>query len=243
MTGNHLAEVSDFDAVFGATIFFPVVTLIDPVMEGRSMIRRFLLAVVAVVAVTSLSPALAQGPGPPPGGPDKNMKGETDGIRDRSGEIERIKRDAEKPDKKPDKKAEKSPEDKFPQIKEDFERIQIVNSEVLQAVGTPNYGRLSEAAEEMRKRATRLKSNLFAPESEKKPKGEVVEEKVQPDLKSLLSTLDDALARFVSSPIFQNTKVVNPQDSAKARHDLDEIIKLSTRVLKEADKMKGPGGG
>jgi hypothetical protein len=239
MTGKHLAEVSDFDAVFGATIFFTVVTLIDPVMEGRSMIRRLLLAVVAVVAVASLSPVLAQGPGPPPGGPDKNMKGETDGVRERSGEIERIKRDAEKPDKK----AEKRPEDKFPQIKEDFERIQIVNSEVLQAVGTPDYGRLSEAAEELRKRATRLKSNLFAPESEKKHKGEAVEEKVQPDLKSLLSALDDALARFVSSPIFQNTKVVNPQDSAKARHDLDEIIKLSTRVLKEADKMKGPSGG
>lgn len=201
------------------------------------MIRRLLLAAVAIVAAASLSPALAQGP--PPGGPDKNMKGEMDGVRERSSEIERVKRDAEKRDKK----AEKSPEDKFPQIKEDFERIQIVNSEVLQAGGAPDYGRLSEAAEEMRKRATRLKSNLFAPESEKKPKGQGVEEKDQPDLKSLLSALDAVLARFVNSPIFQNIKVVNPQDSAKARHDLDEIIKLSTRVSKEADKMKKPGGG
>ncbi|MBC7931495.1 MAG: hypothetical protein H7Z38_13105 [Rubrivivax sp.] len=201
------------------------------------MIRRLLLAAVAVVAATSLSPALAQGP--PPGGPDKNMKGEMDGVRERSGEIERVKRDAEKPDKK----SEKPPDDKFPQIKEDFERIQIINSDVLQAVGTPDYGRLSEAAEEVRKRAARLKSNLFAPESEKKSKGEVGEARDQPELKSLLSALDDALARFVGSPIFQNTKVVNPQDSAKARLDLDEVIKLSTRVVKEVDKMKKPGGG
>ena len=202
------------------------------------MIRRFLLAAVAVAAEASLSPALAQ-PGPPPGGPDKNMKGETDGVRGRSSEIERVKRAAEKPEKK----AEKSPEDKFPQIKEDFERIQIVNGEVLQAGGVPDYGRLSEAAEEVRKRATRLKSNLFPPESEEKQKEEGGEEKDQPGLKSLLSALDGALARFVNSPVFQNTKVVNPQDSAKAMRDLEEVIKLSTRIVKESGKMKKPSGG
>jgi hypothetical protein len=206
------------------------------------MFRRLLMAAVAAVAVTSLSPALAQGP--PPGGPDRNMKGETDGVRERSNEIERVRRDAEKPEKK----AGKSPEDKFPEIKEDFERIQIVNGEVLQAVGAPDYGRLSEAAEEVRRRAARLKSNLFAPEPEKKPKGEgvekgaAVEEGGRTDLKSLLSALDGALASFVASPLFQNTKVVNPDDSAKARRDLDEVIKLSSRVVKEADKLKKPGG-
>jgi len=201
------------------------------------MIRRLLLAAVAAVAAASPSPALAQRT-PPPGGPDRNMKGETDGVRGRSSEMERVKRDAEKPDRK----AEKSPEDKFPRIKEDFERIQIVNAEVLQAGGAPDYARLSDAAEEVRRRASRLKSDLFAPESEKKPKGEGGEGEVQTDLKSLLSALDGALARFVNSPIFQNTKVVNPRDSAKARDDLDEVIKLSTRVAKEADKLKKPGG-
>jgi hypothetical protein len=201
------------------------------------MSRRLLLAAFAFVAVTPLSPALAQGP--PPGGPDKNMKSETDGARARSSELERVKRDAEKPDRK----AEASPEEKFPQIKEDFERIQIVNGEVLQAGGTPDYVRLSEAAEEVRRRAARLKSNLFAPEPEKKSKREAVEEEDHADLKSLLSALDEALAGFVNSPIFQNTRVVNPQDSAKARHDLDEIIKLCARVLKEADRLKRPGGG
>jgi hypothetical protein len=171
------------------------------------------------------------------------MKGETDGVRGRSNEMERVKRDAEKPDRKPDRKAaEKSPEDKFPQIKEDFERIQIVNGEVLQARGAPDYVRLSEAAGEVSRRAARLKSNLFTPETEKKPKAEGVEEKDQRELKSLLSALDDALARFVNSPMFQNPKVVDPRDNEKARQDLDEVIKLSTRVLKEADKMKKPGG-
>lgn len=201
------------------------------------MIRRLLLAVVVFVAVTSLSPALAQRT-PPPGASDKNLRGEIDGARGRSNEMERVKRDAEKPGRK----AEKSSEDKFPQIKEDFERIQIVNGEVLQA-GATDYVRLSEAAEEVRKRATRLKSNLFPPESVEKQKAEGSEEKDQPGLKSLLSALDAALARFVGSPIFQNTKVVNPQESVKARRDLDEVIKLSTQIVKESGKMKKPSGG
>lgn len=206
------------------------------------MISRLLLAVIAVVAVTSSSPALAQRT-PPAGASDKSLKGELDGVRGRSNEIERVRRDAEKPAKK----TEKSSEDKFPQIKEDFERIQIVNGEVLQAAtppGGPDYGHISEAAEEVRKRAARLKSNLFPPESEEKQKEKGSgEEKDQPGLKSLLSALDVALASFVSSPIFQNTKVVNPQESAKARRALEEVIKLSTQIVKESAKMKKPSGG
>ncbi len=162
--------------------------------------------------------------------------------------MERIRRDAAKPDRKP----EPSPEDRFPQIKEDFERMQIVNGDVLQAPGAPNYARLAEAAEELKRRATRLSSNLFPPTPErsrrrrKKDDGTKDAAGAEPDrrdLKSLLSALDESIARFVNSPIFQNTKVVNPEESAKARKELEEIIKLSARVEQEAARMKKPSGG
>ncbi len=198
------------------------------------MFGRLLLSAVAAVAVSSLSHAAAQRM-PPPGVSDKNLKGESDGIRGRASEMERIKRDAEKPDRK----SEKSTEDKFPQIKEDFERIQIVNGEVLQAAA-PDAARIAEAAEEVRRRAARLRSNLFPAESKEKTKSG--EDKDRPDLKSLLSALDLALTSFVNSPIFQNTKVVDPRDSEKARRDLDEVIKLSTRIVKETGGAKTPGG-
>ena len=203
------------------------------------MLSRLLLAVVALFAAASLSPARAQlPPGVTPMG-DKNLK-EDDTIRTRSVEMERIRRDAAKPDRKP----EPSPEDRFPQIKEDFERMQIVNGDVLQAPGAPDYARLTEAAEELKRRATRLSTNLFPPDAGKKPKkddGKKEAAGAEPDrrdLKSLLSALDESIARFVNSPIFQNTKVVNPEESAKARKDLEEIIKLSTRVEQEAARMK-----
>jgi hypothetical protein len=208
------------------------------------MLSRFLLAVVALIAAASASPALAQPPTPSTGLGDKNMKDE-DTVRARSVEMERIRRDAAKPDRKP----EPSPEDRFPQIKEDFERMQILNGDVLQAAGTPNYARLAEAAEEVKKRATRLSTNLFPPDAGKKPKKDdgkqdaAAAEPEQKDLKSLLSALDESIARFVNSPIFQNTKVVNPEESAKARKELEEIIKLSTRVEQEAARMKKPSGG
>jgi hypothetical protein len=213
------------------------------------MLSRLLLGAVALVAAASASPALAQPPSPTTSLGDKNMKDE-DTVRARSVEMERIRRDAAKPDRKP----EPSPEDKFPQIKEDFERLQIVNGDVLQAPGAPNYARLAEAAEEVKKRATRLSSNLFPPEAGKKPKKDggkkddatkeaAGAEPDRRDLKTLLSALDESIARFVNSPIFQNTKVVNPEESAKARKELEEIIKLSTRVEQEAARMKKPSGG
>ena len=206
------------------------------------MINKLLLLAVAVVATTSFSSALAQRGNAPPGAGDKSMRDGADSVRDRSNEMERVHRDSEKPDRK---SSEKSPEDKFPQIKEDFERIQLINGDVLQSAapgGVLDYGRLSGAAEEMSRRATRLKSNLFPPESAKKskPKGEA--EKDQRDLKALLSALDGAIARFVSSPIFQNVKIVNPQDSAQASVDLTEVIKLSARIATEAGKLKKTDG-
>ncbi|HEX6624517.1 MAG TPA: hypothetical protein VF064_12460, partial [Pyrinomonadaceae bacterium] len=108
------------------------------------MFSRLLLAAVALVAAASAFPALAQPPSTTTSLGDKNMKDE-DTVRARSVEMERIRRDAAKPDRKP----EPSPEDRFPQIKEDFERMQIVNGDVLQAPGAPDYARLAEAAEEL----------------------------------------------------------------------------------------------
>jgi hypothetical protein len=201
-----------------------------------------------IIFATVLSPAMAQTPGPPPGGGDKSLGDVLPGVKGRSNEMERVKRDAEKPEKKsnaPEKKS--NAEETFTQIKEDFEQIQLVNSNVLQAAPAgvaPDYGHVSEAAAEIKKRAARLKTNLFGAESEKQPKQkEEKGEKAQPDLKSLLSALDVAVSDFTHSPIFQNTKVVNPEDSTKARSSLEEIIKLSTRIWKETERLKKESGG
>ena len=108
---------------------------------------------------------------------------------------------------------------------------------MLQASGTPDYQVISESAAEIKKRAIRLKSNLFPPESGKKSK-EAKSAPEDQELKSLLTLLDNSIASFTHSPIFQNAKVVNPEDSTNAQKELENIIKLSTRIVLEADRIK-----
>jgi hypothetical protein len=201
------------------------------------MSKRLLLAAVLVITPT-LTSVVAQTPGPPAGGSDRNLRDEMSPIKGRSNEMERVKRDAEKPEKSNQPgKSESRPAPNFAEIKEDFERIQIINNDVLQASGTPDVQVISESAAEIKKRAIRLKSNLFPPESGKKSK----EPKPAPEdqeLKSLLTSLDNSIASFTRSPIFQNAKVVSPEDSTKAQKELENIIKLSTRIALEADRIK-----
>jgi len=148
----------------------------------------------------------------------------------RADEIERVRREAVKPQQRYQTK-------RFPQIKEDFERIQLINSDVLQTItlkAEPDYRRLSEAAAEVKKRATRLRSNLFPSESPFQSKQGDQRSKEPQDLKSLLTELDKAITTFVHNPMFENTRVVNQEDSKKAQEDLEKIIDLSARTRKRA---------
>ena len=179
------------------------------------------------------SSAGAQTPGPPAGGSDRNLRDSASDLKIRSNEMERLKRDAEKPESRT------NPTPNFVEIKEDFERMQVVNSEV-QVSGssaTPNYELISKGVEEISKRATRLKGNLFPSQSAKKPK-EVKLATPQPELKALLIALDNSIVRFTKSPMFQNVKLVDSEDSKKAQEDLEKIIKLSSVITIEADRLK-----
>ena len=198
------------------------------------MPSRLLLVAFALLAAAPLSPSAAQRRI----NSDVDLRDANDPIRRRSADLEHLRRDAARPTPK----AEKNAAEKFPQIKEDFERIQIINGDVLQSART-DYARVAEAAAEVHRRAARLDSNLFSPDTDKKPKGDGAPGGGPPDLKALLSALDGALARFVKSPLFRNTMIINPQDYDRARQDLREVIKLSTRIEKEAARLKKAGGG
>ena len=200
----------------------------------------FLLIAMAIIAMLSI-PAVAQDHGPPAGGSDRNLRDSASDLKGRSIEIDRISRDAKKPDDRKDAdKPQSRPVPNFLQIKEDFEQIQLINSDVLQASpssATPDYQRIAKSAEEIEKRAVRLKSNLFPPKSTKqsKEKQPVTEDQ---ELKSLLTLLDNSIGKFTQSPMFQNSKVVNPEDHANAEKELDDVIKISVRVRNEADRIK-----
>ena len=168
----------------------------------------------------------------PPGAGTGGRRDKSIEDKYRSDEMERVRREAVRPADRPTTR--------FPQIKEDFERIQVINSDLLQAHNSNaglDYDRISDAAAEIRKRATRLKSNLFPAASKDRTKEIEQQSEERQDLKSLLTQLDEAIITFVHNPMFENTRLVNPDDSQKAERELEKVINLSAKARKES-RMK-----
>ena len=189
------------------------------------MTKQIFLTTIVVLASALWSSANAQ---LPPGVGTGGRRDKSIEDKYRSDEMERVRRDTVRPVARP--------VTRFPQIKEDFERIQLINNE-LQASNSNaglDHERIQEAAAEIRKRAARLKSNLFPlPSKEGSPQVDP-QTAAREDLKLLLSELDKAITSFVHNPMFENTRVVNPQDSARAERELQKIIYLSVRARKKA---------
>jgi len=209
----------------------------------------------AIVFALFLTSALAaQTPGPPPGavpagGADKNLQ--IDDSKMRSMELERIKRDAQKPDQKT-KTTQQPPAPNFEQVKQDFESIQRLQDDIVTAYSKStviDFKRISDDAFQMNQSASRLETNLFPPEEKKGDKKKDSKKAADPaaqspdaaqpqDIKSLIVEQDSTISTFVSSPMFTNPKVIDQQANAKSHADLQRLMKLSAALQQEADKLK-----
>ncbi|MDQ3321261.1 MAG: hypothetical protein M3525_02195 [Acidobacteriota bacterium] len=168
----------------------------------------------------------------------KNARDQFFDIKNRSIELERMKREANK------RPASANSAHGFPEIKEDFEQIQKINSDFLQPtiIKTPvDYAAVLKSVSEVNRRAVRLKANLFSAEPKQKKdaktKRQIADE--QQKIEILLNILDKSIGSFVHSSIFQNTNLVNSQDSFKAQNDLERIIKVSQLIKEQAGKITG----
>jgi len=99
----------------------------------------------------------------------------------------------------------------IPQISEDFEKIQVVDKELMTAVFANNLldnKHIVKATADIEKRATRLIKNLAYPESPEVEKTLAADHE-RMDIRLALSKLDSAIVSFVTNPIFQrDNKVV-----------------------------------
>ncbi len=197
-------------------------------MSGRRLLLAFILASLPALASTAVARQL--GPG---GTRSNNPKDRIVEDNIRSAEIERIRRAAVKHEGRPD-------DARFPAIKEDFERIQLVNNDLQEGAGVGmTYARVAEGAAEIKKRAARLDANLFPPTTGKQPKAhDPSAAERSGDLKSLLAELDRAIRDFVSNPMFGDTRVLSVPDSSEARRSLERVIRLSSKVKQVAEKLK-----
>lgn len=127
------------------------------------------------------------------------------------------------------------------QIFEDFERIQVVNREMTQASSSlkgPTYKRIATLAEEMGKRAKRLKTNLGIPDlAEEKKDAEHPLAIDVPQLKASLQALNVSVKSFVTSPLFKDPRVTDVGQLTNLRRDISNVIDLSRTVKKIAGKL------
>jgi hypothetical protein len=128
------------------------------------------------------------------------------------------------------------------QIFEDFERLQIANRDIMQASSNLNAQtckRISTLADEMIKRAKRLKTNLGIPDldPEKKDHEENAPAMDVAQFKTSLKTLDGSVKSFVNSPLFKDPRVTTVGQLHNLRRDITNVIEFSRTVKRAAGKL------
>jgi len=210
--------------------------------------KKVVLSVLFILAASVFSNVLGQaappGVGTPAGAGDKNLG--DNAIKTRSVEMERMKKEARQAEAASFAPVSKDIVARFPQIKEDFEGIQIFQTTIVNAYTTGkaiDYVLIGVSAEGMNKKAKRLDSNLFAASSDKEGEKAKANKDLQKTEKTrtvreLIIDLDKAIGEFVSSPIFGNIRVIEPEVAIKTREDLIRIMQLSDSLYSEAKKQK-----
>src|SRR5215213_6028639 len=126
----------------------------------------------------------------------------------------------------------------FPQINEDFQRLQVIHNEIVRMLQPDkglNYDRLADLTGDMKKRSVRLRENLALPEPEKTDAPPTHSEAVdETHVKKTIADLHDIIATFVANPIFKNLGVVDAKAIDAARDNLDNIIDLSDEIKRDA---------
>lgn len=159
-------------------------------------------------------------------------------IRLRSIDLERVKRDGNRP---AEKNAGKEQAIKFAMIEDDFAKIQKSQDAIVKAYTTGkkiNYEKISDAAHDITKQAHRLAVNLFSEDFELIDPQEKASGANQKSVRDLIIEIDNTLGVFITNPVFQNIKIVDPTSTEKAQLDLKKIYILSDKLFKAASKMK-----
>ena len=125
------------------------------------------------------------------------------------------------------------------QTQEDFTRILTLHNEIARAITSTNaldYRFISDAAGEIKKRASRLQTTLvLQPSSESRDKKP--EEFNEAQIKSGLIKLCQQIKSFVTNPIIETPNTVDAEQLRRAREDLESVVQLSGQIKKDAGRL------
>ena len=126
------------------------------------------------------------------------------------------------------------------QVEQDFSRILVLHNEIARAISgakSLDYGFVSDATTEIRKRAIRLQATLvLKPEvSEQTAEKQIALNDVQ--VKDALIALCKQIKSFVTNPVIENPRTVNVEQVNKARQDLQSVVELSFSIKRTAERL------
>ena len=211
--------------------------------------KNFAARSLTGAAFVLLAAAAAMGQSVPPGAPSPEAGGRPGGIGPRADTDARTHREARL------RSAEigtstggMTPQQlaaAIEQTKSDFKRIQLVRNDLVDLLVSKrpfDYKQLAGQAEEINKRAHRLKSFLMKPEARKSATEEAADDAAKPvydeaAMRGALVKLCNAIHSFTGNPMFKNPEVVDAQQPEKAGGELLSIIDLSEYVKLNAERM------
>ena len=126
------------------------------------------------------------------------------------------------------------------QMRDDFREIQVMRNNVVRHLLSEkplDYKLIASETQGINKRANRLKTHVIhESESEKKEGGKQVE-LGDNQMKDALVTMCKRIDSFTENPAFKLPVVFDATQSAKAHRDLLDIILLSGRIMKLAERL------
>lgn len=137
-----------------------------------------------------------------------------------------------------EKTRKREPKDVLAEVNEDLTRLRVLNDGIsANAAATEqqlNYKTIVEQVTEIKKRSTRLSTDLALPPEDKETKR--IKNAENGALQPALLELNKLLDSFLNNPIFSDAGAIDLQLAARARRDLNDIIVLSDQLRKNADK-------
>jgi len=202
----------------------------------RTLSTRYYFAAL-VIGLATGSPIFAQQPGPPP--IDRSTNRARARQQDMSKREWQLRNPVGPPATPPDPR---HMEALMAQIEEDFNRILLRHNKLVLINSSDqalDYRFVSEAAAEIRKRASRLQSTLALrePESQKRSNEESAEFN-ELQLKDALLTLCKSIKSFVTNPVIQTPGTVHVGHLETARRDLARVIKISSDISENAERLR-----
>lgn len=118
------------------------------------------------------------------------------------------------------------------EVRHDFEGLQAAYNKIVLAMapnGSHDPDSILDSVNEVKKCATRLRSNLALPRAEDKG-DKARDDAAEPPMEEALRMLRKHIYSFVTNPLFESAPVLNVEQAGKAGRDLDMILELSESI-------------